>query len=140
MEGEIRIDLKHEETRRPAETPVVMTLERRMARKTAIDFNNMLNTRLSGMIHNLTSLRTVDYIGYYHELGKNIEKAGIEEIYNMLLERGLYSEEITIPAGSRINMLRLLEETYGPLLTNYPTPEGRIYLLYTLLCQDSPPG
>jgi len=61
----------------------------------------------------------------------NIEK--VDEAFNKLVENKLMSKlDFTFSPETAKNFLERLQQVYGPTLEKYPTPEGRIWLLYML--------
>ncbi len=61
-----------------------------------------------------------------------LQEINIEDVMNDLVDKGLIRKIVKFPEDGREALRRTLESIYGPLLINYPSPIGRLYLLYTL--------
>ncbi len=100
----------------PQPIPVKMTKERRALIKKTIKFFRK---------HKIT---TVD------ELINNT--ASIKKLAEAMIKENLFSP---VPSGmsyeQKMALRTALEAIYGPLLVNYPSPQGRLYLLYWLYLQ-----
>ena len=63
----------------------------------------------------------------------NDEIVNITDAYQILLDAGLITiDPSSLPKPTAIILIGILEAQYGPELINYPTLEGRIYMLYML--------
>jgi len=65
-----------------------------------------------------------------------LREAGLEDIVGELVEKGVMKKPTPLDPRTSQQLRRILENLYRPLLQNYPTPMGKIYLYYQLYLQQ----
>lgn len=120
-------------TQPPTTPPVGLSPERlEVAKKTLETLHEIAD--VTRTLENLTlpAELTLD-IANASQVKTLLEEAGVKEAMDKLVERGLVKPpQGKLRGDHRASLVETLERLYGPMLRDYPTTVGRIYLLYTL--------
>ncbi len=127
----------------PRPIVIEMTSDRMMLVSKVHDLNNHVNSMLDDLLsgygaqgesleEKLESTKQEDPQAYRELVRSALDQTNVPQIFQELLDKGLIMQTITLPEEGRESLRETLESIYGPALINYPDPEGRIYLLYTL--------
>ena len=136
---EFKIQIKNESSL----YSIMINEEKRKLIHKVVELNQALNQQLNEMLNNkgiigstlaekLASQQKENKEEYYNLIRNALASLGIESIITELKQEKIITTEIQMTQKDCMQLRDLLETIYGPALINYPSQQGRIYLLYYL--------